>query len=152
MRPEIGTDFRRLRMEKDWQTYEIIGAAMEVHRELGDGFLEAVYQAALVIEFTQRRIPFQAEVELPIECKGMRLSCGCRADFVCFDNVLVEIKAITALVPPNQAQLLNQLKATKYRRGILINFGAASLEYKRMVFGTENNLCESVKSVDQLRI
>ena len=137
-------------MEKDPQTYEIIGAAMEAHRELGDGFLEAVDQAALVIEFTRRRIPFRTEVELPIEYKGMRLSCGYRGDFVCFDNVVVEIKA--TLVPPDQAQLLNQLKATKYRCGILINFGAASLEYKRMVFGTENNLCESVKSVDQLRI
>ena len=137
-------------MEKDPQTYEIIGAAMEAHRELGDGFLEAVYQAALVIEFTRRRIPFRTEVELPIEYKGMRLSCGYRADFVCFDNVVVEIKA--TLVPPDQAQLLNQLKATKYRCGILINFGASSLESKRMVFGRENNLCESVKSVDQLRI
>jgi GxxExxY protein len=139
-------------MEKDPQTYEIIGAAMEVHRELGDGFLEAVYRAALVIEFTRRRVPFRTEIELPVEYKGMRLSCGYRADFVCFENVLVEIKAIAALVPPNQAQLLNQLKATKYRRGILINFGAPSLEYKRMVFGTENNLCQSVKSVDQLRL
>ncbi len=139
-------------MENDPQTYDIIGAAMEVHRELGDGFLEAVYQAALAIEFAARRIPFRAEVELPVEYKGMRLSCGYRADFVCFENVLVEIKATTALVSPNQAQLLNQLKATKHRRGILINFGAASLEYKRMVFGTENNLCESVKSVDQLRL
>ena len=129
-------------MEKDPQTYEIIGAAMEAHRELGDGFLEAVYQAALVIEFTRRRIPFRTEVELPIEYKGMRLSCGYRGDFVCFDNVVVEIKA--TLVPPDQAQLLNQLKATKYRCGILINFGASSLESKRMVFGTENNLCESV--------
>ena len=134
-------------MEKDPQTYEIIGAAMEAHRELGDGFLEAVYQAALVIEFTRRRIPFRTEVELPIEYKGMRLSCGYRGDFVCFENVVVEIKA--TLVPPDQAQLLNQLKATKYRCGILINFGASSLESKRMVFGTENNLCESV---DQLRI
>ena len=137
-------------MEKDPQTDEIIGAAMEAHRELGDGFLEAVYQAALVIEFTRRRIPFRTEVELPIEYKGMRLSCGYRGDFVCFDNVVVEIKA--TLVPPDQAQLLNQLKATKYRCGILINFGASSLESKRMVFGTENNLCESVKSVDQPRI
>ena len=134
-------------MEKDPQSYEIIGAAMEAHRELGDGFLEAVDQAALVIEFTRRRIPFRTEVELPIEYKGMRLSCGYRGDFVCFDNVVVEIKA--TLVPPDQAQLLNQLKATKYRCGILVNFGASSLESKRMVFGTENNLCESV---DQLRI
>jgi GxxExxY protein len=139
-------------MGKDPQTYEIIGAAMEVHRELGDRFLEAVYRAALAIEFTRRRIPFRTEVEMPVEYKGICLSCGYRADFVCFDNVLVEVKATTALVPANQAQLLNQLKATKHRRGILINFRTPSLEYKRMVFGTENNLCESVKSVDQLRL
>jgi GxxExxY protein len=139
-------------MERDPQTYEIIGAAMEVHRELGEGFLEAVYRAALAIEFAHRRVPFRAEVELPVEYKGIRLTCGYRADFVCFENVLVEIKASAALVPPNQAQLLNQLKATKHRRGILINFGAPSLEYKRMVFGTEDNLCASVKSVDQLRL
>ena len=92
------------------------------------------------------------EVELPVEYKGIRLTCGYRADCACFENVLVEIKAIAALVLPNQAQLLNQLKATKHRRGILINFGAPSLEYKRMVFGTEDNLCASVKSVDQLRL
>jgi GxxExxY protein len=136
-------------MEKDPQTFEIIGAAMEVHRELGNGFLEAVYQAALAIEFTERVIPFRAEVELPVYYKGRRLSCGYRADFVCFESVLVETKAISGLTSVNQAQLLNQLKATKHRRGILVNFGALSLEYKRMVFGTENNLCESPKSVDQ---
>jgi GxxExxY protein len=136
-------------MEKDAQTYGIIGAAMEVHRELGNGFLEAAYQAALAIEFTERRIPFRGEVELPVYYKGRRLSCAYRADFVCFENVLVETKAISALTTVDQAQLLNQLKATKHRRGILINFGASSLEYKRMVFGTDNNLCESAKSLDQ---
>ncbi len=122
---------------------------MEVHRELGNGFLEAVYQAALAIEFTERGVAFRGEVELPVYYKGRRLSCGYRADFVCFENILVETKAIGVVTTVNQAQLLNQLKATKQRRGILINFGASSLEYKRMVFGTENNLCESVKSVDQ---
>jgi GxxExxY protein len=136
-------------MEKDPQTYSIIGAAMEVHRELGNGFLEAVYQAALAIEFFERGIPFQGEVELPVYYKGRRLSCGYRADFICFESVLVETKAISVLTAISQAQLLNELKATKHRRGILINFGAASLEYKRLVFGSENNLCESVKSVDQ---
>jgi GxxExxY protein len=136
-------------MEKDPQTHGIIGAAMEVHRELGNGFLEAVYQAALALEFTDRGIPFRGEVELPVYYKGRRLSCGYRANFICFESVLVETKAISALTAVNQAQLLNELKATKHRRGILINCGASSLEYKRLVFGTENNLCESVKSVDQ---
>jgi GxxExxY protein len=136
-------------MKKDPQTYAIIGAAMEVHRELGNGFLEAVYQAALAIEFAERRIPFRGEVDLPVYYKGKRLSCSYRADFVCFENVLVETKAISTLTTVDQAQLLNELKTTKHRRGILINFGATSLEHKRMVFGTESNLCESVKSVDQ---
>lgn len=110
---------------------------------------KVVYQAALAIEFAERRIPFRGEVDLPVYYKGKRLSCGYRADFVCFENVLVETKAIGTLTTVDQAQLLNELKATKHRRGILINFGAASLEHKRMVFGTESNLCESVKSVDQ---
>lgn len=136
-------------MEKDPQTYGIIGAAMAVHRELGNGFLEAVYQAALAIELAERGIPFRGEVELPVYYKGRRLACGYRADFVCFENVIVETKAISTLTAADQAQLLNELKATKHRRGILINFGASSLECKRMVFGTENNLCESAKSVDQ---
>lgn len=136
-------------MEKDPQTYAIIGAAMEVHRELGNGFLEAVYQAALAIEFGERQIPFRGEVEVPVYYKGRRLSCGYRADFICFENVLVETKAISTLTTVDQAQLLNELKATKHRRGILINFGAASLEHKRLVFGTESHLRESVKSVDQ---
>jgi GxxExxY protein len=135
-------------MEKDPQTCGIIGAAMEVHRELGNGFLEAVYQAALAIEFSERGIPFQGEVELPVYYKGRRLSCGYRADSICFESVLVETKAISALTAVNQAQLLNELKITKHRRGILINFGTSNLEYKRLVFGTEKNLCESVKSVD----
>ena len=98
-------------MENDPQTYDIIGAAMEVHRELGDGFLGAVYQAALAIEFAARRIPFRAEVELPVEYKGMRLSCGYRADFVCFENVLVEIKATTALVSPNPSSAPKSTKS-----------------------------------------
>ncbi len=117
-------------MEKDPQTCGIIGAAMEVHRELGNGFLEAVSQAALAIDFSERGIPFQGEVELPVSYKGRRLSCGYRADFICFESVLVETKAISALTAVN--------RATPKR----------AFEYKRLVFGTEKNLCESVKSVD----
>ena len=132
-------------MEKDPQTCGIIGAAMEVHRELGNGFLEAVSQAALAIDFSERGIPFQGEVELPVSYKGRRLSCGYRADFICFESVLVETKAISALTAVNRATP-KRAKATKHRRGFY-NLGS-SLEYKRLVFGTEKNLCESVKSVD----
>lgn len=130
---------------KDPETYAIIGAAMEVHRELGHGFLEAVYQEALAIELTVRKIPFQREVPLPVIYKGQKLATGYRADFVCFENVLVELKAISQLTGADEAQVINEMKATGKQRALLINFGAPSLEYKRRVF----NLCESAKSADE---
>jgi GxxExxY protein len=138
-------------MERDQQTFGIIGAAMEVHRELGSGFLEAVYTAALALEFAARGIPFRSEVELPVYYKGNRLGCGYRADFICFENILLEIKALISLTSAHQAQLINYLKATQHHRGLLINFGAPSLEYKRIVFGSTENLCQSVKSVDPIK-
>jgi hypothetical protein len=113
-------------MNKDPQTYEIIGAAMEVRRQLGHGFLEAVYQEALAVEMTKRNIPFECEVAVPVEYKGQQLQCGCRADFICFDQVMVE------------------LKATGLHRGLLLNFGAPGMEYKRLVF----NLRESAQSAE----
>ena len=116
---------------------------MEVHRELGRGFLELVYQTALALEFQGRGIPFKAEVALPVRYKGKLLTCGYRADFVCFEDFLVEIKAI--------AQLLNELKATGYQRGLLLNFGSRSLEVKRLVRTLPENLRQSVKSADNLQ-
>ncbi len=139
-------------MERDPQTFEIIGAAMEVHRELGHGFLEGVYQAALAIEFAERGIPFRSEVDLPVFYKDKRLLCGYRADFICFENILIETKAVSALVPAHHAQVINYLKATQHHRGLLLNFGAPSLEHKRLIFGSSDNLCESVKSVDQIKL
>ena len=136
-------------MEKDPDTFAIIGAAMEVHRELGRGFLELVYQAALALEFQERTIPFRAEVALPIRYKGKLLTCGYRADFVCFETIVVETKAISQLTSADDAQLINELKATGFHRGLLLNFGGASLEQKRLVFGTSENLCKSAKSVDE---
>jgi GxxExxY protein len=135
-------------MERDPETFAIIGAAMEVHRELGHGFLEAVYQTAPALEFTERGIPFRAEVELPVYYKGKRLACGYRADFVCYEDVLVETKAISALTSADHAQLINYLKATRHRRGLLFNFGAPSLETNRLVFSSTDNLRPSAKSVD----
>src|SRR5438105_9419653 len=131
-------------MQKDPETFAIIGAAMEVHSELGRGFLELVYQTALALEFQERGIPFSAEVALPVRYKGKPLTCAYRADFVCFESVIVETKAIAALTSADAAQLINELKATDLHRALLLNFGAPSLEHKRLVFAPSENLRKSV--------
>ena len=122
-------------IKRDPQTYEIIGAAMEVHRELGHGFLESVFQEALEFEFTLRGIPFQSQAEIPVFYKGRKLDSNFRADFICYEVVLVEIKAIAKLTSREDAQVINYLKATKQERALLFNFGTSSLEHKRLVFG-----------------
>jgi len=119
-------------MEKrDPQTYAIIGAAMEVHRELGCGFLESVYQEALAMELAAREIPHRREVELPLYFKGRPLATSFRCDFLCYEAIVVEIKARTRLIGSDQAQIINYLKAAHLDRGLLLNFGAPSLEYER---------------------
>ena len=137
-------------MERDPQSRAVIGAAMEVHRELGFGFLEAVYQCALALEFQERKIPFKAEVSLPIHYKSKLLTCGYRADFVCFEDLLVETKAIAELTRVDDAQVINELKATGLERGLLLNFGAPSLQFKRLVLTASGNLSKSAKSADNL--
>ena len=129
----------------DLQTYAIIGAAMEVHREPGMGFLEAVYQHALAAEFSARSIPFASEVELPVYYKGERLNCSYRADFVCYNDVIVELKALKAITGVEEAQVLNYLKATGLGRGLLLNFGCPRLEFKRHIF---SHLRTSAQSAD----
>lgn len=119
--------------QRDPQTHAIIGAAIEVHRRLGRGFLEAVYREALTVEFTIRSIPFSRELELPIHYKGNRLACFYRADFVCHDNIIVELKALGELSGVERAQIINYLKATKMERGLLINFGADRLQFERFI-------------------
>jgi GxxExxY protein len=120
---------------RDPQTYAIIGAAMEVHRELGRGFLEACYHEALCLELTDRGVPFQPEVDLVVSYKGRELKCAYRADFICFENVIVEIKALAQISGVERAQLINYLKATGKRVGLILNFGADSLQFERVVFG-----------------
>ena len=121
-------------MQRDPRTFALIGAAMEVHRVLGAGFLEAVYQEAFAKELSRREIPFRAEAELPVFYKGEKLSTTYRADFICFESVIVELKAVKQLTIIEEAQLLNYLKATGFRLGMLFNFGAPSLQHKRFVF------------------
>lgn len=116
------------------ESYAVIGAAMDVYYRLGCGFLEPVYQEALAIEFGLRGVPFTAQTRLPIRYKDYILKKGYRADFVCFDKIIVEIKAQTALVAIDWAQLLNYMKASHFRVGLLFNFGSVKdLEKKRMV-------------------
>jgi GxxExxY protein len=118
---------------RDQQTFAIIGAAIEVHRELGVGFLEPAYHEALRIEFGLPQLPFRQEVPLPILYKGEQLRCAYRADFVCYEDIIVELKALPSLTTREQAQLLNYLKATGFHRGLLLNFGGNRVESKRMV-------------------
>ena len=115
------------------EVYQIIGAAMEVHRELGPGFLEPVYQEAFELELIHQSIPYIREQPLSIFYKGIKLKRTYSADFLCFDQIIVELKALSQLNGEHESQLINYLKATKLRVGILINFGAKSLEYKRMI-------------------
>jgi GxxExxY protein len=136
-------------MEKDAETFAIIGA-MEVHRELGRGFLELVYQTVLALKFQERGIPFKAEVALPIRYKKKLLTCAYRADFVCFENIIVGTKAISKLTSADDAQLINELKATGMRRGLILNFGASSVEHKHLVLGYSENLRKSAQSVEEI--
>lgn len=115
------------------ESYKIIGAAMEVHKELGSGYLEPVYQEALSLEFQFQNIPFERERLLPVYYKNINLIKRYSVDFVCFNQILVELKATSDLSGDHLAQVLNYLKASKLKLGILINFGAGSLQYKRLV-------------------
>ena len=116
------------------ESYRIVGAAFKVYNTLGHGFLEAVYQEALEIEFQHQGIPYEREKELKIYYGGVELKQTYKADFVCFGKIIVELKAVSALDDAHRSQVYNYLHATGYKLGLLLNFGySEELEYQRIV-------------------
>lgn len=115
------------------EVYRVIGACMEVHNTLGPGFLEPVYQEALAHEFELQNIPFGAQVPLSIIYKDKMLEKLYVADFVVYEQIIIEIKALTALDSAHMSQVLNYLKVTGFQLGLLVNFGTKSLEWRRVV-------------------
>ena len=120
--------------KRDEQTYSIIGAAMKVHRELGCGFLEAVYQESLEIELTKQGVPFERQKHLAVYYAGQELKTFYIADFVIYGEVIVELKATADLTGKDKAQVLNYLKATGLSKALLVNFGKESLQFERIVY------------------
>ena len=117
----------------DAETYNVIGAAMEVHSELGPGFLESVYREALCIVFDERSIPHRKEVPVPLYFRGRPLAVSFRLDLVCFDSLLIELKALRLVGGRELAQTINYLKASRLRKALLLNFGTTRLQYRRVV-------------------
>jgi GxxExxY protein len=131
---------------RDPKTFAIIGAAMEVHRHLGCGFLEPVYQEALALELGARGVPHHREVDLPVYYKGQKLNASYRVDFLCYDSVIVELKALTKLSGTEEAQILNYLKASRHEIGLLLNFGSPSLQYKRFIWSPQASQLTQMKA------
>ncbi len=115
------------------EVYKIIGAAMEVHRELGPGFLEAIYQEAMEIEMADRDITFISQPQLKVYFKKRELEKFYVPDFLCCDKIVVEIKATKHLTEIDESQIFNSTRVAKYKLGVLVNFGTTSLEWKRYV-------------------
>lgn len=139
--PQMDTDDKR-----DPQTYAVIGACMEIHSIPGPGFTEVVYHEAAKIEFPLHGIPFVHEAPLSIYFREQKLPTVFRADFLCYDDLIVEFKAIQKMGENEMRQIVNELAASRIHRGLLINFGAPKLEYKRVVFGQPKSPQLSVSS------
>ena len=116
------------------ESYQIMGACFEVYQDKGSGFVEPVYQECLSMELELREIPFIEQVSLPLEYKGRRLKQTYKADFTCFDRIILEIKVASKLTDEHRAQIHNYLKATGYKLGMLVNFGHyPKVEWERIV-------------------
>jgi GxxExxY protein len=122
-----------MKLELEEETYKIIGTCMKVHKTLGPGFLESVYDEALSKEFAEQSIPFKKQQQIRVEYNNQFLHKTFRADFICFDKIIIEIKAATFTHQQFSNQVVNYLKATGYPVGLLINFGEKSLKFKRFV-------------------
>ena len=121
------------------EAYKIVGCAMKVHAELGPGFLESVYHEALEMMFQIEEIPYQHEPPMKIEFMGYTLKGKHFPDFTCYDKIIIELKAQDELIGINRAQTISYLKASEYKLGLLINFGAEQLQYERLV----RNICST---------
>jgi GxxExxY protein len=116
------------------ESFEIMGACFEVYKEKGSGFLEAVYQECLDIEFTDRKIPFMAQPQLALTYKGRPLKSKYTPDFICYDKIVVELKAVSTLTNEHRAQVQNYLRAAKLKLGLLVNLGHyPKVEYERII-------------------
>ena len=115
------------------ESYKIIGACIQVHRKLGSGFLESVYTEALSLEFSKADIPYSKEKKLPVYYDGQMMKKYFIADFVCYESIIIELKATKFTIDADIKQTLNNIKATQFKLGLLINFGTPSLSYKRIV-------------------
>jgi GxxExxY protein len=115
------------------ECYDIVGLCMLVHRELGCGFLEAVYQEALEIEFVKADIDHIRECQIEINYKGVLLDKKYYSDFLCHNEIIIELKTVKSLDDNHMAQIMNYMKATNKKIGLLVNFGSQSLEYKRVI-------------------
>ena len=106
---------------------QVLGCAIEVHRQLGPGLLESTYEQCLAYELNQFKIPFKLQVELPVEYKQIKLDCGYRIDLLVDDRIVVELKSVDQLLPIHEAQILTYLKLSRVSVGLLINFNVAVL-------------------------
>lgn len=130
--------------------YQIIGAAMEVHKVLKSGLLELIYQEALAVELKEREIPFEREKLLETFYKGHRLNKFYRTDFVCYDDIIIELKAVEKVLSEHRAQLFNYLRLLKKPVGVIINFGEKSLYSEKYFYDEEQNRCFIINSAMKL--
>ena len=122
------------------ESYAIVGACFNVYNDKGSGFLEPVYQECLEIELEHQAIPFKAQQELELHYRSRKLTNSYIPDFVCYDKIIVELKAVTVLTDQHRAQVMNYLKATGYKLGLLVNFGKhPDLEVERIVRTRQGN-------------